>query len=228
MTTSASGAPAGDRASDHANDLSRDRVRSARISWAKFAARALVILAIGMFPWPGLGRAWSACYCDVANAIGPLALPTETAQFRFQPGDDPDRGEEAVPWQVYVYARRVSTGQVDRSVHKGRLSYLSLLTFLALAISSAFQRRKTAPTAVPTARMWLVGLPALLSMLALSDLSDYVLVLDRWGWLPLSPAVVVALYTAHIVMNGLPSMTFATPGLIWFATRRWPFSPQAR
>jgi hypothetical protein len=179
------------------------------VRWGVFVIQFGAILALALWPWPGWGRLWSVGYCEAANAVVAPGAPSGV-RILFQPGDDPTKGEEAVPWQVYVYAQRAATGAVDRFSESERLAYSSLATLVALGAASALQRRKTG-------KVWIVGVPVVVLLIALNDLNRVVLRLDQWRWLSLGPVVEVALSAAYAFLSGLPVMPFALPGLLWWA-----------
>ena len=183
-----------------------------RPAWLAFAARFAIVLAVGLCPWPGLSRGWTDGYCSVLGAMVPAVFPGETAQFRFKVADDPALGETTVPWRMYVYAQHTATGAVDRFWKDERLTFVSMLTFVALAFAQGSQRRGTI-------RMLGMGLSALLAVAFLDDLNLLVLTLARWRWISLSPPLAVVLSAAHTLVDGLPSMTYVIPALIWAAVR---------
>lgn len=180
--------------------------------WKAFTVRFVVLLALGLCPWPGLGGAWTRGYCGALDAIVLLAISTETAQFRFKPADDPRMGEDVVPWRMYVYAQQPRTGRVDRVWKDERLGFVSIVTFLALALALPARRRSYST--------WGIGLSSLFAVLVLNDLDLLVLTLARWGWLSLSPLAAVVLSAAHTMVDGLPSMTYVIPALILAAVAR--------
>jgi hypothetical protein len=189
--------------------VKRWRLRS---PWARWGAKFALILGLGLVPWPGWGEAWSDFYCEVANAIADV-VPTAGVRALFRPGEDASLGEERVPWRAYAYLQRAEDGAVERLPQDGRMQYVSLLTFFALASASTLQGWKTRA-------LWTVALPVLLAILALNALNQIVLAVDRCHWIVLGPAGEVALSALYTLFNGLPMTPFALPGLIWWAVLR--------
>jgi hypothetical protein len=169
-------------------------------------------LALVLVPWPGWGESWADFYCEVASAMASV-VPTGGLELAFRPGDDPSKGEERLPWRIYVYVQRSEDGAVDRFRQSGRMEYVSLATFLALAAASALQGWKTRP-------LWAIGLPLLLAILALDEVIEIVIVVDQWHWISLGPAGEVLVSAVHTLFHGMPITPFAIPGLIWWALLR--------
>ena len=180
-----------------------------RSPWAAWFAQCAVLLALALAPWPQWGEACASAYCDVANAVASMA-PNDSVRTLFRPGDDPAQGEERVPWRVYVYLQEKSTGAVERIVENERLDYASVVTFLAVAAASSLRRWKTR-------RLWAVGLPAILGIVALEDANRILLAVDGLHWISLGPATEVALSAVYAFHNGMPVVPFALPGLLWWA-----------
>jgi hypothetical protein len=178
-----------------------------------------VILALALAPWPRWGEACASAYCDVANAVASMA-PNDTVRTLFRPGDDPAQGEERVPWRVYVYLQEKSTGAVERIVENERLDYASVVTFLAVAAASSLRRWKTR-------RLWAVGLPAILAIVAVEDANRLVLAVAGLHWIVLGPVTEVALSAVYAFFNGMPIVPFALPGLLWWALIQRDRRPRA-
>jgi hypothetical protein len=183
-----------------------------RSPWTRWGASFALILALGIAPWPGWGESWADFYCEVASAIADVA-PTAGLRVLFRPGDDASKGEERRPWQVYVYVQRPDDGAIDRFVQNGRMEYVSLVAFFALAGASALQGWKTRA-------LWTIGLPLLLAIMVVNEVVEVVLAIDRWHWSSLGPAIEVALSAIHTLFHGLPVTPFALPGLIWWSLLR--------
>jgi hypothetical protein len=178
--------------------------------WAPFAVRFAVLLALTLAPWPGWGLLASTLYCQVANTtVAPLVSPAG-AKLLFRPGDDPSQGEESVPWQVYVYVERAETGEVNRYFYRWRMAYVSVATFLALAGASLLERRATS-------RLWAIGLPVLLVLVAVDDANRALLTIDRWRWVSLGPVTEVVLSAGYTLLNGLPVIPYVVPAILWLA-----------
>ncbi len=180
-----------------------------RKSWGIFASQSVLILALGLAPWPGWGLTSSQLYCWIANAVIVPVAPPSDVRWLFRPGDDPRQGEQRVPWQVYVYAQRAETGEVNRFSYKWRMAYVSVATFVALAAASALQRRRTF-------LLWMIGFPLLLLLTACNDANRALLTVDRWGWISLRPAIEVALSAGYTLLNGLPVIPYVVPAMLWW------------
>jgi hypothetical protein len=181
------------------------RMRSPWIAWgASFG----VILSVCLAPWPGWGDVGSSAYCAIANCVAAVA-PSGTVRVLFQPADDPAQGGHGSPWNVDVYLQQVSSGEVRSIPHGERMEYASVATFLALTAASALQRKRTR-------LLWAIGVPALLLICALNECSRIVLHLDQWRWLSLGPAAEVVLSAGYALLNGMPLVPFALPGLLWW------------
>jgi hypothetical protein len=183
-----------------------------RSPWARWGAKFAVILALALLPWPTWGDAWSEFYCEMASALADVA-PTGSIRAVFRPGDDASQGEERAPWRAYAYLQQADTGAVDRVVQDGRMAYVSLATFLALAGASVLQGWKTRA-------LWAIGLPALVVLQVFNAGNQLVLAVDRWHWIALGPAGEVLLSALYTLFNGLPVVPFALPGLLWWGLLR--------
>ncbi len=171
--------------------------------WRPFIGQCVVALVFLALPWPGLGKALSDAWCSAGDAV--VVPVAEGSDVRVLLKSDDS------PWRATAYMARLSTRETASLPVELRQLYLSLATFVALAVASYRQGWRSR-------RNWLIGFGALL-LLAYADLFVVLLMAaDDLGWSPLPAFERKVLGVALMSYNGFPGMAFAVPAMLWSVT----------
>ena len=76
--------------------------RQANARGGAFVVQVLVVLAMGLLPWPGWNKAYCAFFSNVANFVAVHTEAPGSVHLDFAPIDE----EEPTPWPVRVELRR--------------------------------------------------------------------------------------------------------------------------
>lgn len=143
--------------------------------FARLALRALVIGALLLAPWPGLGAAFTRAVGAVANVVAgemrwhvqpPLGLGSEsTLAIAFGPALEAAAGG-AIPdpaWHTVLTIRNVDSSAATRSAINVRfLVYVPLAIFVALTLAAPIERSRAWALSVA------LGLALLAALVSLS------------------------------------------------------------
>jgi hypothetical protein len=172
------------------------------------AAAVLVgVYALLAFPWPGLARAFTGTYAQVAEVVmAPLLRPDTT----FRPSVPGDSFDE---WDLLV---RFPPEPGATSVHGVRV-HLRRIAYVPLAFAVAFV------AAFPAPRQRLArGAAGVLAVLLSFEAFGILSVFTTRGALDLGGFLDVLVQLGSRVQLEAPGMTFALPALAWVALARPP------
>ena len=169
--------------------------------------RFVLVFALLVAPWPGLGRVFADTVGAIATAV---ADPISAASNVTLTLRSPLASEAQTDWRGVIVVRQdLPEGPVQRAgaIDLRRAGYLQLATFIALAVAWPPRGRRRALLA---AIVVLAVVSATLALPVLDFLSQIGAVSPgRW----LGP--LVSLGSRTVV--GAPGMAYAIPGLAWVA-----------
>jgi hypothetical protein len=199
--------------------------------FVRFAARALLIGAVLLVPWPGLGAAFTRGLGAVANVVvapmrwhvqPPLGLgPERTLAIGFRPALEADAAH-VVPnpaWHTVLAIRDVDTGAATRSAINVRyLVYVPLAIFTALTLAAPIERSRRWACSVALGLAFLAAFVSLSLALPVFDaLSD-----DRVRGIELDATTKAQLGTVYLTLIEMGS---ANTIVLW-AIARWLTKPR--
>lgn len=173
--------------------------------------RFLVLLALLMAPWPGLGPA----YCGFVGKIAAGFLDSTDAgavRLRFTPAVEAT--PPGKPWELRVHAEDPVSGRyVGTALDLRRAGYIETAVFAALALAGRVRWRRRVAL--------LFGGLALLQLLPLLPILSFFS-----GKLPVqafhfSGVTEALIDTGYHALVAPPGMAFALPALLWLALVWW-------
>jgi hypothetical protein len=188
-------------------------VRYLRAIWAKPLARAALVFALLVAPWPGLPRLYTGVLAAGLGVVLGTSGPPADLEFGGAPSG-------SASWDLHVRVTSTVTGQfLETALDARRTGYLPAAVFVALAFVSRLPKKRKAMVVS-------VGL-ALLSLLSLLPILSFFS-----GRLPIialelsAPARVIVdvLYRSLVAPLG---MAYALPALLW-GLLSWLLAPSQR
>ena len=187
--------------------------RQANARGGAFVVQVLVVLAMGLLPWPGWNKAYCAFFSNVANFVAVHTEAPGSVHLDFAPIDE----EEPTPWPVRVELRRaMSRAHGQFWIDVRALTYVPIVTFVALSLASAVWGMPKRRSLASSARRFAFGLLIVTLLAAFKVALPITHVIMRWGWWPVSPLTQSLTLTVVVAFNTLPGMTFAMPGGVWW------------
>jgi hypothetical protein len=183
--------------------------------WSRLLWRFVPAMALLLWPWPGLARAFSTAFEGACNALVRLAASAEP-QVQFVASQyEPDH-----PWWVRMSVENVFTAEsFSVPVDTRTVAYLRMAVFVSLAL--AWPLWKTRRRIVALA----FGVALLVLSIAVSVAIPLLQVLGMVHVLSLGVGVQSILSIGILMLVTYPSMAFAVPGLIWWLALRIAADP---
>jgi exosortase/archaeosortase family protein len=179
-------------------------------AWLGFFRRFVPMMIISLFPWPGLGRAFSLSFARLGEAcFGRLA--GESAEIHFFAS----RYDPAEPWWVLMTVRNVFTGEAyDLPLDTRTIGYIRIAVFASLILAWPIWTSRRAFKALVSGFVFLFAATGLAVVVPLLQVLGLLKVLSL-GVLAQS-----ALSVGILTVVTYPSMAFAIPALIfWMVVR---------
>jgi hypothetical protein len=184
------------------------RLVEPRGGWKRYVWRLVALVAILLVPLPGIASSFSDAMADGCAALASL-LTDAGSEVHFV---SKHYGAEH-PWWVQLAVRNVFTGKAfEVPVDTRTVAYVRIAVFLSLAVAWPFwtSRRAIAATAG--------GFALLLGSIALSIVLPLLQALEIVQALELGRLVQSIVSVGILTLLTYPSMAFAVPSLLWFAT----------
>ncbi len=199
--------------------------------FVRLALRAILVGALLLAPWPGLGAAFTRAVGAVANVVAgdlrwhaqpPLGLGNEhTLAIAFRPALEVDSGGRPIPdpaWHTVLTIRDIESGAATRSAINVRfLVYVPLAIFVALTLAAPIERSRAWARSVALGLVLLAAFVSLsLALPVVGLLSD-----DRVRGIELGDTAKGLLEAAYLTLIEMGS---ANAILLW-ALARWLTNP---
>jgi len=119
-------------------------MRSPRPEALIFAARFVVLFALVMIPWPGLGRAFNEAFSLAASIAVDACVEDPSVIARFHPANPelPDQSSLDAWDTVFSVSRARGEPPLQLPLALRRVAYVPLATFLALVLATPVDRRR--------------------------------------------------------------------------------------
>jgi hypothetical protein len=172
--------------------------------------RFVIVLALVLVPWPGLGRAFTDAVGAIGTALAQPISASSNVSFLLR---SPKPIEGQPDWRAVISVRQDFPD--GSSVHAGaidlrRAGYLQLAAFVALAVAWPPQGRTRALLAVAVA-LAIVSTAIALPILAF---------LSPLGAVHLGASLEALVSLASRALVAAPGMAYAVPGLAWLAVNQ--------
>ena len=165
----------------------------------------MLLFALLMAPWPGLGRAYTGFIATLASAT--MSHPRRSVTLTFS---KPDPGTPAAKsFDLHVYAEDELQGKFARTTHDLRRGgYISTALFIALMLATPLKKWRRKAASLLFGVTLLQGLPLLL----VASMYCGKIVIRAYY---LGPIKHWAVETAYRVLLTAPGMAYIVPGILW-------------
>ncbi|HTA88174.1 MAG TPA: hypothetical protein VK745_01310 [Polyangiaceae bacterium] len=187
------------------------------LSLGTLAARAIgkfllsFALVFGLFciPMTVIGPGYVRAFCVLGNAILPEPESAQQLAFRL----DPARPSQARPWQAQLDVEDRQAGtRVVMPLETMSLTYIPLITFLALALATPITDRRRELLILVPGFLLTSTITLLLVTLSVTSILNDLSPIRLFNFGPRVMGVLGVLFRA--LMS--PGMTYAVPGLLWW------------
>jgi hypothetical protein len=179
-------------------------------SWSRFLARLVVLLALLLWPWPGIGRSFAESMAGACDAAAGLVSGAGSEIHYAAPGPAPEH-----PWWMQMSVKNVFTGEsFEVPVDTRTVAYVRIAVFVALSLAWPIWTSRRGAKATACAFGLLLATVALTLTLPLLQVMGMVRVL------PLGVRTQSIISVGILSLVTYPSMAFAIPALLWWLSLR--------